>query len=92
MKTFGRTTIYANYTEEQLLSGTQEDRDNKVLDILNNSIEIHKQNAMESAYLQNYYIATKKIKKRSNKQEKKLIIKVLKTGLGHLWIGKRLSF
>ena len=34
MKTFGRTTIFANYTELQLLSGTKEEQGLKVLDIL----------------------------------------------------------
>ena len=44
MKTFGRITIYANYTEKQLLSGKQKELEKKALDILSNSIEIHKFN------------------------------------------------
>ena len=30
MKTFGRKTIFANYTEEQLLSGSDEQQEAKV--------------------------------------------------------------
>ena len=44
MKTYGRKTIFGNYTEEQLLSGTNEEIEAKVIDILSNSIEIHNQN------------------------------------------------
>lgn len=62
MKTFGRTCIYANYTEEQLLTGTPEEIDNKVLDILNNSINIHEQNKADSIYLQNYLYGDQDIK------------------------------
>ena len=54
MKTFGRTTIYANYTEEQLLNGTPEQIESKVLDILSNSIDLHNINKSETIYLQNY--------------------------------------
>ena len=64
MKTFGRTTIYANYTEEQLLSGTPEEIDNKVLDILTNSIDIHETNKTESIYLQNYLYGDQDIKNK----------------------------
>lgn len=62
MKTYGRKTLYANYTEEQLLSGTQEQRDNKVLDILTNSIEIHLENKSDSKYLFDYLYGDQDIK------------------------------
>lgn len=62
MKTFGRTTIYANYTEKQLLEGTQTEKDAKVLDILNNSIAIHEENSADSEYLQNYLYGDQDIK------------------------------
>lgn len=62
MKTFGRTTIYACYTEKQLLSGTDKEIENKVLDILNNSIDIHEQNKKETEYLQNYLYGDQDIK------------------------------
>ncbi len=62
MKTYGRETIYANYTEKQLLSGTQEQKDAKVLDILNNSISIHTTNSDESKYLYDYLYGDQDIK------------------------------
>lgn len=62
MKTYGRTTIYANYTEEQLLKGTPEEIGVKVLDILKNSISIHDKNRIESIYLQNYLYGDQDIK------------------------------
>ena len=52
MKTFGRRTIYANYTEEQLLEGKSKEQEAKVLDILQNSVELHEQNKTEIIYLQ----------------------------------------
>ena len=54
IKTFGRQTIYANYTEKELLAGTEEARINKIFDILNNSIAIHEKNRAESIYLKDY--------------------------------------
>ena len=62
MKTFGRTTLYANYTEKQLLEGTQTEKDNKVLDILTNSINFHETNKTESAYLIDYLYGDQDIK------------------------------
>lgn len=64
MRTFGRTCIYANYTEEQLLSGTPEQIESKVLDILNNSIGLHEKNNAESVYLQNYLYGDQDIKNK----------------------------
>lgn len=62
MKTFGRITIYANYTENQLLSGTPQEIENKVLDILNNSIDIHQENKRQSKYLFDYLYGDQDIK------------------------------
>ena len=59
MQTFGRTTITANYTEEELLG---ENTDAKVLDILLNSIEIHEHNKAESRYLIDYLYGDQDIK------------------------------
>lgn len=64
MQTYGRNCIYANYTEEQLLSGTQDQRDEKVLDILTNSIELHEQNKNEIIYLQKYLYGDQDIKNK----------------------------
>jgi SPP1 family phage portal protein len=65
MRTYGRSTIYANYTEKQLLSGTQEQKDAKVLDILKNSIGNHENNAEESEYLYNYLYGDQDIKNKT---------------------------
>lgn len=62
MKTFGRTTIYACYTEKELLEGTIDEIGNKVLDILNNSIAIHEKNKAESQYLIDYLYGDQDIK------------------------------
>ena len=62
MKTFGRTTIYAPFTEEQFLTGTDTDIVNKIIDIINNSIDIHKKNKAETEYLQNYLYGDQDIK------------------------------
>lgn len=55
IKTYGRTVIYANYTEKDLLSGTQEQIIKKVLDILTNAIPLHEKNKNETNYLWDYY-------------------------------------
>ena len=70
MFTMGRKVIYANYTEEQLLKGTKEEIDNKILDILTNAIPIHAVNRDEILYLQNFLyglqdISTKEKQTRS---------------------------
>ena len=62
METHGRTIVWANYTENELLKGTQEEINAKVLDILKNSISIHEHNKDEILYLQNYLYGTQDIK------------------------------
>ena len=64
METHGRHTLYANYTEEQLLSGTQKERDAKVLDILENSIDLFNINREEIKYLQDYLYGDQDIKNK----------------------------
>ena len=64
MKTFGRHTIYANYTEEQLLKGSLEEQEAKVIDILQNSVELHNLNKAETIYLQNYLYGDQDIKNK----------------------------
>ena len=64
MKTFGRLTIFANYTEKQLLEGTQAEKDAKILDILTNSIELHNKNKADSQYLQDYLYGDQDIKNK----------------------------
>ena len=74
MKTFGRTTIYANYTEKQLLVGSQPEKDAKILDILKNSINIHNINSAESEYLYNYLYGDQDIKNK---------VKLTRTEINH---------
>lgn len=64
METHGRRVIYANYTEEQLLSGTQEQINDKVLDILKNSVSLHEENAKEIKYLQDYLYGIQDIREK----------------------------
>lgn len=55
MKTYGRKTIYANYTEEEILSASEPKRREIILDILKNSISIHDNNKAETLYLKDYH-------------------------------------
>lgn len=55
MKTYGRKTIYANYTESELLVPETEKVYQIVVDILKNSVDIHKNNKAETLYLREYY-------------------------------------
>lgn len=55
IETYGRTVIYANITEKELLTGNIEQIKNKVKDILTNAIPIHEKNRQETEYLWNYY-------------------------------------
>ena len=54
MKTFGRTTIYVKYTEEELLALPDDKINQVVVDILGASIPIHEANKRETLYLQDY--------------------------------------
>ena len=62
MKTYGRITPYANYTEKQLLTGSSKEIGAKVLDILTNSVDIHNKNNSDSIYLQDYLYGDQDIK------------------------------
>lgn len=55
MKTYGRTTIYANYSEEELLTASDTELQKIVIDILTNSKGIHDINRNQTAYLFNYF-------------------------------------
>ena len=62
MKTYGRTTILANYTENQLLSANDGELDNIIIEILENSKAFHEQNRDEIIYLKSYYYGDQDIK------------------------------
>lgn len=55
IKTYGRSVIYANFTEKELLTGTKEEIIKKVQDILLNAIPLHEKNKSETKYLWDYY-------------------------------------
>lgn len=65
MKTFGRKTIYANYTEKQLLSGSPSQVEAKVLDIMENAVALHDFNKTETQYLTNYLYGDQDIKDKT---------------------------
>lgn len=67
MKTDGRTTIYANYTEKEFLSGSQEEIINRIIGILKDSLFIHEQNARETNYLIDYTYGDQDIKNKTKK-------------------------
>lgn len=66
MKTYGRTTILANYTEKELLEDSKKDDlialDEKISTILTNAYPIHEQNNRDSLYLKAYYYGDQDIK------------------------------
>lgn len=64
MKTYGRTTIYAPFTETDFLTGDDNQILNKIIDIINNSVNIHNQNRAESKYLQDYLYGDQDIKNK----------------------------
>ena len=63
----GRTTIKANYTEEQFLSGSIEDQLKKVIDVVTNSFDFHLKNKEESEYLQDYIKGIQDIRQKVKK-------------------------
>ena len=62
MKTFGRSTILANYTEKEFLSGSQADIEKRIIEIIKDSIDVHFKNKTESRYLQDYLYGDQDIK------------------------------
>lgn len=64
MKTFGRATILANYTEKQLLSGSDKEIESRILEIMKDSIPVHEKNRTDSIYLQNYLYGDQDIKEK----------------------------
>lgn len=55
MKRYGRTTILANYTEEQLLNAKPNELDKIIIDILEQSASIHQANKDDCIDLKSYY-------------------------------------
>ena len=69
MKTFGRTTIYANYTEKELLSGSREEQGEKIIGILKDIKfqGLHEQNEKDTRYLIDYMYGDQDIKFKEKK-------------------------
>ena len=67
IKTYGRTTIKANYTENDLLNGNEEDIIKLIMNILENSIPIHENNKNETRYLYDYYYGLQDIYEEKRK-------------------------
>lgn len=64
IKTFGRTTILANYSELQLLNAKKDDLDKMIIEVLQNSQGIHKKNNLDTLYLKKYYFGDQDIKEK----------------------------
>lgn len=64
MKTYGRTTILANISENELLNLTQEEQDKRIIQILSTSSTIHQKNREETIYLKNYVYGDQDIKEK----------------------------
>ena len=64
MKTFGRKTILANYTEDEILAASKDLKklDAIIIDILQNAKSIHENNRIETLYLKGYYYGDQDIK------------------------------
>ena len=63
-KTFGRTTILGNFTEEQLLKANQEERDSMIIEVLKNAQQIHESNKADTIYLKRYLLGDQDIKNK----------------------------
>ena len=61
-KTYGRTTILANYTEKEILGADEKRLDEIIIDILEKSFPIHLQNKNDSQYLKAFYYGDQDIK------------------------------
>lgn len=73
MRTYGRTTIYANYLEKDLLSMPLEKLKKTVIDILQNSIPIHDINAVQTQYLNAYFNGNQDVYTQKTKETRETI-------------------
>lgn len=65
MKTYGRTCIYANYTEEQILQASKTRKIDAIIsEILTNSASIHAKNKLDTIYLKEYYYGKQDIEQK----------------------------
>ena len=64
MKTYGRKTIYVNFTEKELLSMDVKQQNEKILEVLPDIIDIHETNKAETQYLWDYLIGIQDIENK----------------------------
>lgn len=67
MKTHGRKTIYANYSEKEILNATEKERQKIIIDIVEHSIPLHEQNRTETRYLRDYLYGIQDIQNKEKK-------------------------
>lgn len=53
-KTYGRSVLYANLTEKELLAMPLEEQDNAIIEIMNTVAQLHEKNKAECKYLIDY--------------------------------------
>ena len=53
-KTYGRSVLYANITEEDLLALSVEEQDKTIIEIMNTVAQLHEKNKLECIYLKDY--------------------------------------
>ena len=53
-KTYGRSVLYANITEEELLAMSLEEQDKTIIEIMNTVAQLHEKNKLECIYLKDY--------------------------------------
>lgn len=64
IKTYGRTTLLANYSEEDLLKMNDADLDKAVNEIITNASSIHEKNRTDTLYLKSYLYGDQDIKNK----------------------------
>lgn len=70
MRTYGRSTIYLNYTEKELLSLSTQDQIDLIISNLPQIIEIHENNKTDSNYLWEYYLGKQDILEKEKQTRK----------------------
>lgn len=72
MKTYGRKTIYVNFTEKELLSMNKEQQNMKILEVLPDIIGIHNINKEDTNYLWDYMNGIQDIRYKEKKTREEI--------------------
>ena len=72
LKTYGRKTIYVNFTEKELLSMNKEQQNMKILEVLPDIIGIHNINKEETNYLWDYMNGIQDIRYKEKKTREEI--------------------